>query len=50
MQLHEYGHAFSHLHLTLASGAYGMTFFMLTGFHGLHVLLGSIILFVVWLR
>ncbi|UTH76315.1 cytochrome c oxidase subunit 3 [Chromobacterium sp. IIBBL 290-4] len=50
LQAYEYGHAFSHLHLTLASGAYGMTFFMLTGFHGLHVLLGSIILFVVWLR
>ncbi|MCD4482961.1 cytochrome c oxidase subunit 3 [Chromobacterium vaccinii] len=50
LQMHEYGHAFSKLNLTLASGAYGMTFFMLTGFHGLHVLLGSIILFVVWLR
>ncbi|MDN0084306.1 cytochrome c oxidase subunit 3 [Crenobacter sp. SG2305] len=50
LQFVEYHHAFTELNLTLAAGAYGMTFFMLTGFHGLHVLLGTIILFVVLLR
>jgi cytochrome c oxidase subunit 3 len=50
LQAYEYHHALSALHLTLASGAYGMTFYLLTGFHGLHVLLGSIMLSVIWLR
>jgi cytochrome c oxidase subunit 3 len=36
--------------LTLESGAYGATFYMLTGFHGFHVTLGTIMLIVVWLR
>ncbi len=38
------------LNLTLGSGIYGSTFFMLTGFHGAHVLLGTIMLIVMWLR
>lgn len=46
----EYVHAYRDMNLKLDSGIYGNTFFMLTGFHGMHVLLGSIILFVVWLR
>ncbi|WP_434357862.1 cytochrome c oxidase subunit 3 [Parasalinivibrio latis] len=46
----EYVHAYQDMNLKLDSGIYGNTFFMLTGFHGMHVLLGSIILFVVWLR
>ncbi len=50
LQMWEYHHAFTELGLSLASGAYGMTFFMLTGFHGLHVLLGALMLTVVWLR
>ena len=50
LQAIEYHHAITAQNLTLASGAYGMTFFMLTGFHGLHVLLGTVILAVVWLR
>ena len=50
LQAIEYHHALSVMHLTMASGAYGMTFYLLTGFHGLHVLLGTIILAVVWLR
>jgi len=50
LQALEYRHAMSEMHLTMASGAYGMTFYLLTGFHGLHVLLGTVILFVVWLR
>lgn len=49
MQVVEYGHAY-HNGLTLSSGIYGNIFFMMTGFHGLHVLLGSIILCVVYAR
>ena len=40
----EYAHAYSELNLTLGSGVYGSTFFMLTGFHGMHVTLGTIML------
>ncbi len=49
-QAYEYIHAYHELNLTLNSGIYGTTFFMLTGFHGLHVTLGAIMLLVVWLR
>ncbi|MBS0584404.1 MAG: cytochrome c oxidase subunit 3 [Proteobacteria bacterium] len=49
-QAHEYIEAYEHLNLTLGSGVYGSTFFMLTGFHGLHVTLGTIMLIVIWLR
>ena len=48
-QAHEYAEAYSH-NLTLGSGVYGSTFFMLTGFHGLHVTLGAIMLTVIWFR
>lgn len=50
LQISEYGHAYGELHLTLNSGIYGTTFFMLTGFHGLHVTLGTLMLIVIWLR
>ena len=50
LQGYEYFHAMTELNLSMASGAYGMTFYLLTGFHGLHVLLGTIILTVVTLR
>ncbi|HEU4619092.1 MAG TPA: cytochrome c oxidase subunit 3 [Gammaproteobacteria bacterium] len=50
LQAKEYIHAYTELNLTLATGIYGATFFMLTGFHGLHVTLGAIMLVVVWLR
>ena len=50
MQGIEYYEAYAHLGLTLESGIYGSTFFMLTGFHGLHVTLGSIILLVILIR
>ena len=43
----EYGHAFKDLNLDLGSGIYGSTFFMLTGFHGFHVTVGTIMLLVV---
>jgi cytochrome c oxidase subunit 3 len=36
--------------LTLHSGIYGSTFFMLTGFHGLHVTLGATMLTVMFFR
>jgi cytochrome c oxidase subunit III len=50
MQANEYIEAYRELNLTLGSGVYGSTFFMLTGFHGLHVTIGAIMLLVVWLR
>ena len=46
LQALEYVHAYRDLNLTLDSGVYGNTFFLLTGFHGLHVTLGTIILIV----
>jgi cytochrome c oxidase subunit 3 len=49
-QVEEYIHAYRDLNLTLGSGVYGSTFFMLTGFHGLHVTLGTIMLAVIWFR
>jgi cytochrome c oxidase subunit III len=49
-QAEEYIHAYQELNLTLGSGIYGSTFFMLTGFHGMHVALGTIMLAVMWLR
>jgi len=50
VQAHEYGEAWSELGLQLGTGIYGSTFFMLTGFHGLHVTIGAIMLVVIWLR
>jgi cytochrome c oxidase subunit III len=50
LQVEEYVHAYNDLNLTLDAGIYGSTFFLLTGFHGMHVTLGTIILFVVLLR
>jgi cytochrome c oxidase subunit III len=49
-QAHEYMEAYKELNLTLGTGVYGCTFFMLTGFHGLHVTLGTIMLAIIWLR
>ena len=50
LQAYEYGHAYTDLNLKLSSGIYGSTFFMLTGFHGLHVTIGAIMLLVILLR
>jgi cytochrome c oxidase subunit 3 len=50
LQMYEYVHAYRELNLTLESGAYGATFFMLTGFHGFHVTLGTIMLIVIFGR
>ncbi len=50
VQAAEYIHAYQDLGLTLGSGIYGTTFFMLTGFHGFHVTIGAIILAVIMFR
>lgn len=49
-QAAEYIEAYGHLNLKMTSGVYGSTFFMLTGFHGLHVTLGAIMLVVILMR
>ncbi len=49
-QAYEYSHAYSELNLKLTSGIYGTTFYMLTGFHGFHVTIGTIMLIVIWFR
>jgi cytochrome c oxidase subunit 3 len=49
-QVEEYVHAYKELNLTMGSGIYGSTFFMLTGFHGAHVTLGTLMLAIIWLR
>ncbi len=50
LQVVEYIHAYQELGLSLGSGIYGSTFFLLTGFHGAHVTMGTIMLAVIWLR
>jgi len=50
LQAGEYYHAYHELDLTLNSGIYGSTFFMLTGFHGFHVTLGATMLTVILFR
>ncbi|NWN82366.1 MAG: cytochrome c oxidase subunit 3 [Halomonas sp.] len=46
----EYYEAYHHYGLTLEAGIYGSTFFLLTGFHGAHVIVGATILTVMLLR
>ena len=50
LQAEEYHHAWTELGLRLSTGIYGSTFFMLTGFHGLHVTVGAIMLLTIWVR
>ena len=50
LQVYEYRHAYTEMGLTLGAGVYGATFFMLTGFHGFHVLVGTTMLIVMLLR
>ncbi|TDJ24585.1 MAG: cytochrome c oxidase subunit 3 [Gammaproteobacteria bacterium] len=50
LQVVEYIHAFNELGLSLGAGIYGSTFFMLTGFHGAHVTMGTIMLGVMLMR
>jgi len=46
----EYHHAYTELNLKLSSGIFGSTFFMLTGFHGFHVMVGMLMLLFITLR
>jgi len=50
VQYFEYYEAYAHMGLKLTSGAYGTTFFMLTGFHGFHVCMGMFMLAVMLCR
>jgi len=50
LQVLEYSHGYNELNLTLGTGAYGSTFYMLTGFHGFHVSVGAIMLAVMLVR
>jgi cytochrome c oxidase subunit 3 len=50
LQAAEYYEAYAHYGLTLNSGIYGSTFFMLTGFHGFHVIMGGFMLAVMLCR
>lgn len=45
-QVYEYAHA----HFGFKDGVYASTFYMATGFHGFHVLVGTIFLIVCWFR
>jgi cytochrome c oxidase subunit 3 len=49
-QAAEYHEAYTEMGLTLGAGAYGASFFMLTGFHGFHVMLGTLMLIVILFR
>ncbi|MEO0435558.1 MAG: cytochrome c oxidase subunit 3 [Pseudomonadota bacterium] len=50
LQAAEYYEAYEHFGLTLNSGIYGSTFFMLTGFHGFHVAMGMTMLAIQLIR
>ncbi len=50
VQGYEYYHAYTDLDLKLTSGIFGSTFFLLTGFHGFHVLVGMLMLLFITLR
>jgi len=50
MQIHEYWLAYTVKGLKLSSGIFGTTFFMLTGFHAMHVTLGTVMLIVILYR
>ena len=50
VQGYEYFYAYSALNLRLDSGIFGSTFYMLTGFHGFHVLVGMLMLLFITLR
>jgi heme/copper-type cytochrome/quinol oxidase subunit 3 len=45
-QKYEYAHAT----FSINDGAYGSVFYMITGFHGLHVFIGTVFLFICLIR
>src|SRR3546814_8842496 len=49
-QAFEYYESYTELNLRFDSGAFGSLFYMLTGFHGFHVILGATMLTVITLR
>ncbi|MGI9261822.1 MAG: cytochrome c oxidase subunit 3 [Woeseiaceae bacterium] len=50
LQAEEYIEAYQLMNLKMTTGIYGSTFYMLTGFHGMHVTIGAIMLTIVWFR
>lgn len=50
LQAWEYLEAYTHMGLTFSSGLYGNLFFLMTGFHGVHVFLGVVTLAVITFR
>lgn len=50
LQAYEYHHAYTELNLKFDSGAYGSLFYILTGFHGFHVVMGATMLTVILIR
>ncbi len=50
LQFEEYHEAYTEMGLTLSSGIYGSTFFILTGFHGFHVTMGTTMLLIMLIR
>ena len=50
LQAEEYMIAYREMGLTLSSGVYGSTFFLLTGFHGFHVTMGATMLLIIFIR
>ena len=50
LQVEEYAHAYSEMGLRMDSGIYGSTFYLLTGFHGFHVTMGTTMLLIMLIR
>ena len=49
-QGHEWGFLKTYDQFTQKSGTYGTSFYSMTGFHGLHVMVGLVMLILVWFR